>query len=70
METLTIDMTSSGATSYSMPSLSVIEMPNEEIGKTVIHVLSEKIIGGINELSHIKIAPEAGLSSNCVLNIS
>ncbi len=58
VEILTIDMTSSGATSYSMPSLSVIEMPNEEIGKTVIRVLSEKISGGINDPSHIKIAPK------------
>ena len=54
VEILMIDMTSSGATPYSMPSLSVIEMPNEAIGKTVIYVLSVEIIGGIKEPSHIK----------------
>lgn len=57
-EILTIDMTASGATSYSMPSLSVIEMPNEEIGHKVIQVLSEKIIESSTEPSHIKIIPK------------
>ena len=57
VEILTIDMTVSGTTSYSTPSLSVIEMPNEEIGKTVIRLLKEKISANSQEATHIKIAP-------------
>lgn len=57
IEILTIDMTVSGTTSYSTPSLSVIEMPNEEIGKTVIRLLNEKINANSQEATHIKIAP-------------
>ena len=57
VEILTIDMTGSGTTSYSTPSLSVIEMPNKEIGKTVIRLLKEKINANSQEVTHIKIIP-------------
>ena len=63
---LTVDMTASGATSYSMPSLSVIEMPNEEIGHKVIEVLSEKISANSPESSHIKIAPKLVLRDSFI----
>ena len=55
---LTIDMNVSGITAYSSPSLSVIEMPNDEIGKNVIRLLNEKIMSGSQEASHIKAAPK------------
>ena len=66
VEILTIDMTVSGTTSYSTPSLSVIEMPNEEIGSTVIHLLSEKVITNSQEPTHIKIAPRLILRDSFV----
>lgn len=57
IEILTIDMNVSGTTSYSTPSLSVIEMPNEEIGKAVINLLQEKISQNSPDPVHIRINP-------------
>lgn len=55
---LTVDMNVSGTTAYSSPSLSVIEMPNDEIGQNVIRLLSDKIMNGSQEASHIKVTPK------------
>ncbi len=57
VEMITIDMTISGTTAYSTPSLSVIEMPNEEVGKSVIRLLRDKISSNSLDPTHIKISP-------------
>lgn len=59
VEILSIAMLESESTAYSIPSLSVIEMPNREIGKAVIHLLREKI--STNSLEPIHITLDATL---------
>ncbi len=53
VELLTISMLDPEHTAYSIPSLSVIEMPNQEIGKAVIRLLQEKITTSSLEPDHI-----------------
>ena len=53
VEILTIAMLDSDCTAYSIPSLSVLEMPNKEIGKTVIDILRDKIISSSLEPTHV-----------------
>lgn len=58
VEILTIDMTGSGTTEYSTPSLSVIEMPNEKMGQAVIDLLQEKISSNSPDPVHIRMNPK------------
>lgn len=53
VEILTIAMLEPENTKYSVPSLSVIEMPNHEISKQVVHLLRDKISGNTIEPTHI-----------------
>jgi len=53
VEILTIAMLEPEVTHYTMPSLSVIEMPNRAIGKYVIDLMREKISSNSLEPSHI-----------------
>lgn len=59
IEILTITMLEPENTRYTVPSLSVIEMPNRAIGKAVIDLLKEKI--SINSLEPTHISMEAPL---------
>lgn len=54
-ELLTISMLEPEATAYSIPSLSVIEMPNREIGKAVIDLLHDKITNNSSEPTHLNL---------------
>lgn len=58
-ELLTIGMLDSDSTRYSVPSLSAIEMPNEEMTKAAIQILMEKLPS--NDLTPLNITLEAGL---------
>ena len=58
LEILTVDMNVSGNTAYSMPSLSVIEMPNEVIGHEVMRVLNSQINTKNSQAAHVKVAPK------------
>ena len=53
VEILTIAMLDPDCTAYSIPSLSVLEMPNEEMGKAVIDILRDKITSSSLEPTHI-----------------
>lgn len=55
VEILTLAMLDPENTKYSVPPLSVIEMPNMEIGKSIIQILKEKISTNDLEPSHIKL---------------
>lgn len=59
VEILSIAMLENEYTAYSIPSLSVIEMPNREIGKAIIHLLQEKIT--TNSLDPVHITLDATL---------
>ncbi|WP_432627559.1 LacI family DNA-binding transcriptional regulator [Brotaphodocola sp.] len=54
-ELLSIGMLDSSMTEYSLPSLSVIEMPNKEIGGEIIRLLQEKIQTNDISPKHIKL---------------
>ncbi len=54
VEILTIAMLESDNTQYTVPSLSVIEMPNREISKEIVRLLQEKILTNSLEPTHIK----------------
>lgn len=55
VELLTISMLEPENTAYSIPSLSVIEMPNREIGKAVIDLLHDKISSNSTEPTHLNL---------------
>jgi len=57
LEILTIDLNSSGISAYSLPSLSVIELPNDEIARNIIKILSKKISAGSFTPEHALIQP-------------
>ncbi|MBQ7577492.1 MAG: LacI family DNA-binding transcriptional regulator [Synergistaceae bacterium] len=57
IEILTVDLSISGFSAYFSPSLSVIELPNDEIAKRVINILHKKISSGSQSLEHVKIEP-------------
>ena len=58
-ELLTIGMLESEATMYSVPSLSAIEMPNEEMTKAAIQILMDKLAS--NNLTPANVTLEANL---------
>ncbi len=53
VELLTIAMLEPENTQYTVPSLSVIEMPNREISRQIIHLLRDKITNNSLEPAHI-----------------
>ena len=55
VEILSIAMLGPETTAYSIPSLSVIEMPNREMGKIIIDLLYDKIAKNSLEPSHINL---------------
>lgn len=55
IEILTIAMLEPDNTQYTIPSLSVIEMPNREVCKELVHLLQEKIMTNSLEPTHIKL---------------
>ena len=52
-EMLSIGMLDPEAASYYIPSLSVVEMPNKEIGQQVIRLLRKKILNNDPTPEHI-----------------
>lgn len=54
VEILTIAMLEPENTQYSIPSLSVVEMPNRDVGKIIIDLLHEKITSNNLEPTHIQ----------------
>lgn len=54
---LSMDVTSSDISRYCFPSLSVVEMPSNDIGKNVISLLREKLESGSSEPEHIILRP-------------
>lgn len=58
VELITVDMTLLDITVYSSPSLSVVEMPNEEIGRAAIRLLKDKIANSSIEPEHIVLSPK------------
>ena len=55
---ITVDMALLDITVYSSPSLSVVEMPNEEIGRATIRLLRDKIVNNSTEPEHIILSPK------------
>lgn len=55
MELLSIAMLDPEYGQHTIPPLSVIEMPNQEIGKQLINLLKEKITANSLEPTHINL---------------
>lgn len=54
-ELLSIGMLDPEAASYYVPSLSVVEMPNKEIGQQVLRLMRKKILNNDMSSEHVKV---------------
>ena len=67
LQLLTIEITSSELTTHASPALSIIKMPTELIGASIIDLLQDKLKTHNTDAIHIEIAPELILRESFTL---
>ena len=69
-ELLSIGMLDPEAASYYVPSLSVVEMPNKEIGQQVLRLMRKKVLNNDMSSEHVKVHAKLMLREFFIIHLS